>query len=377
MSTKAVIVFLLRYAAGFAAAGFFQYFLYRYIKTLTQDVKRIAFPIFGLFNVITLFIILDYFLHLTLNQYVYMLIWPLAIGFHLISGFFVIFRSMAWILTGFLKKPDRVQRERRSFIAGTVAGFFAGTVFTYAARKAAGPFKITRVKARVKGIGRPFTIAHVTDIHAGWYFGPARIQSLKDSIMELKPDLIVFTGDQLHGNHYPFLIQLRDNLKGIHAPMGVFQVSGNHDHRTGKELLFRELERIGIKYLDNAVTIIKNGNKTFQLAGVDDIFYQGDVDEVIDKLDKSQPVILLSHRPELMDEQEIENFDLVLAGHTHGGQLCVGALCASDYETTYRYGMYKKNRTLMFVSSGAGITGPPMRIGTAPEIALITVHDDD
>lgn len=377
MSTKAVIVFLLRYAAGFAAAGFFQYFLFRYIKTLTQEVKRIVFPVFLLFNVLTLFIILDYFLHLTLNQYVYLYVWPVAIGYHLMSAFFVIFRSATYIIHKLLKKHDNENLERRSFIAGTVAGIIAGAAFAFAARKAAGAFKITRVKARVKGVGKPFTIAHITDIHAGWYFGPARIQALRDSIMALRPDLIVFTGDQLHGNHYPFLIQLRDNLKGIHAPMGVFQVSGNHDHRTGKELLFRELERVGIRYLDNDVTIIKNGGKSFQLAGIDDIFYQGDVDEVIDKLDKSLPVILLSHRPELMDEEEVENFDLVLAGHTHGGQLCLGSLCASDYETEYRYGMYKKNRTLMFVSSGAGITGPPMRIGTEPEIALITVHDDD
>ncbi|MBU1538073.1 metallophosphoesterase, partial [Myxococcota bacterium] len=219
-------------------------------------------------------------------------------------------------------------------------------------------------------------IAHVTDMHTGYFFGPSQVRALRDTLNSLDADLICLTGDQLHNTHGPFLTQLKENIGPLHASLGVFQVAGNHDHRLGKEHLFRELAKVGIVALDDrAVTLTKNG-VPFQVIGIDDLNYGGDLERAMATLGEGRFRLLLSHRPRVLTEASQYNISLILAGHTHGGQMCIGKLCPSLFETPYTYGFYKEASTTLFVSSGAGTTGPPMRLFAPSEIVLFEISPE-
>ncbi|MBN2725455.1 MAG: metallophosphoesterase [Deltaproteobacteria bacterium] len=382
MSVKAQIVFLLKYSIPLVISLVIQFFLVKIF------LKKFPFRSFQgklilvaalIFNLLFLFIFADYILGLTLPEDVYLYVFVPAVGYQLVTGLGVVFyflSNMFSVLQPLLradKKTDSLQNaERRAILAGGIISAVSTAFFIRGIFNARDNYRIKRVIIHVSGLKNSFTAAQITDIHAGWFFGKKKIRELRNVISDLNADLIFFTGDQLHGSHKDFVYQLRDGLEGISSRYGVYQVSGNHDHRLGKEILFSELRKIGITSLDNEVKTLSIKGDKIQIAGIDDIFYKGNIETVLSRLEPSIPSILLSHRPEILDHPDVNNFDAVLAGHTHGGQICIAGKCASDYDSGYRYGIYKRGKTTMFISSGAGVTGPPLRFGSKPEIALIT-----
>jgi predicted MPP superfamily phosphohydrolase len=127
--------------------------------------------------------------------------------------------------------------------------------------------------------------------------------------------------------------------------------------------------------MNNSNTSITRGPDTFQLSGVDDWTWNAyDWPRAVAGLKKNTPTVLLSHQPMVLDLAETQNVSLILSGHTHGGQIDLPLLGPpvrfATREMKYSQGLYKRGETQLYVSSGTGVVGLPVRFGVRPEIAV-------
>jgi predicted MPP superfamily phosphohydrolase len=165
----------------------------------------------------------------------------------------------------------------------------------------------------------------------------------------------------------------------LNAPEGVWAVLGNHDHYTDPELTTRALERHQISVLNNANTVLKRGSDTLQLAGIDDWSWaRTDWPRVFHGIDQNQPTVLLSHQPAVLDLAQTQRVSLILSGHTHGGQVSVPLIGAparlATKDLKYAHGLFRRGDTQLYVSSGTGVIGLPIRLGVRPEIAVLRLR---
>ena len=223
-----------------------------------------------------------------------------------------------------------------------------------------------------------YRIAHLTDLH----FGPAYdYHAVMEGIaltMDLAPDLIALTGDYVSG--YVDEPRLHDALSRLNAPDGVWAVLGNHDHWVKPDEIVRVLEGAGVNVLLNTNTQITRGDASLWLAGVDDVYFgQHDLDAALADVPDDGIAVLLAHEPDYADVVAVDapQVALQLSGHTHGGQMRVPFwrqfLRAYLYlGKKYIYGLNRVGDLWVYTSAGLGRTPLP-RIGTRPEVALITL----
>lgn len=235
-----------------------------------------------------------------------------------------------------------------------------------------------------------YRIIHLSDLH-NKSFGRNQKHLLK-KVDDLKPDLIIMTGDLIDRRHYEKepAIQLMNGCLDI-APTAY--VTGNHEiwHGSSKSLM-ADLKTMGVIVLNNETLSFTNSEGSFLLTGVADrADFRGQIgyETMLDKLSKSPESqqstqgtvfnILLSHRPEQFDAYVESEFDLVFSGHSHGGQFrlpFVGGLLAPDQGIFPHYdgGIFHEKDTTMIVSRGLGNSIMPLRILNQPEIPVITLH---
>lgn len=235
--------------------------------------------------------------------------------------------------------------------------------------------QLHRLRIQVPGLHGRLTLLHITDIHAGYFQSSADILRLR-SLLPETPDFILLTGDQMHNAHVPFLSLLKEALFQLPAKQGKFQVAGNHDHRVGEQVLYEALQSAGVVALDDEHVMMETPAGPLVIAGVDDIHYGGNLARALAGRPEGVPVVLLSHRPEIFPNAAKAGVLLVLAGHTHGGQVCLGSwLCLSDVEEPHwRKGVYRQGNSWMFVSSGLGTTGMPVRLFSPPDVGWIELE---
>ncbi len=224
-----------------------------------------------------------------------------------------------------------------------------------------------------------FTIAQLSDLHLDLVHGGEWLASVVETTQAVQPDLIAITGDLAEGS----VAQFRDEvepLKGLSAPNGVFFVTGNHEYFHDLDGWLTLLEEFGIRVLRNQRVAIGIPEKGFDLAGVDD--HDGgriapdhgpDLNKALEGRDPSRAVVLLAHQPRIVEEASEKGVDLVLSGHTHGGQIWPFSYLVY-LQQPYVRGLKVHNGTKLYLSSGTGFWGPPMRLGTTAEIALITLR---
>lgn len=222
------------------------------------------------------------------------------------------------------------------------------------------------------------TIAFASDIHMGTIIGPRRTNQIVDMLNALNADIILLGGDIVDEDLAPVIrSNLGDSLKKLRAPLGVIGITGNHEFIGGAEEAVKYLENHGIRMVRDTALLLDN---KFYVVGREDRDkprFSGQERENIDYLlrdiDFSKPVILLDHQPFELDEKEKAGVDLTLSGHTHHGQLWpLSYLTKAIYEVSWGY--KKKGNTHVYVSSGVGGWGPPVRIGNRPEIVLIHIR---
>lgn len=214
--------------------------------------------------------------------------------------------------------------------------------------------------------------------------------SLVKEISNIKPNIIVITGDFIDANKTDINTSI-NFIKKIKDIAPIYYITGNHEASIESyNKLKEELINNNVTILDDKVEALENNNTPINLIGLDDPAfnkdpYRDDKTTIKDDLkmityDKTQYTILLSHRPELIDTYTEENFDLVLSGHAHGGQIRIpflGGLVAPNqgFLPKYTSGIYEKNDTKMIVSRGIGNSIIPFRINNRPELVVINLQN--
>ncbi len=231
---------------------------------------------------------------------------------------------------------------------------------------------------------RGLRVAHLSDLHIGNGMEGARLDALVARTNALGADLIALTGDLFDAD--PSVVEEGARALGaLRAPRGVYAVLGNHDAYVGCDRVADALARHAphLALLRKDVVRVPEGDPLY-VAGVDDPghitwtargFDLPDLDELARELPSDGPVLLLVHRPEAFPQAARLGFPLVLSGHTHGGQLAVPMfehrLNLARIMTRYDRGLFTENGSTLYVSRGAGVAGPRLRVGAYREIATI------
>ncbi len=219
------------------------------------------------------------------------------------------------------------------------------------------------------------TLVFVSDIHHGPFFARWRVAKLVDKINRLHPDLVVFGGDYVHRDP-KYIIPCFEELQRVQAPLGKFGVLGNHDHWENAALTRQEMLRAGITILDNLAVWIVQGQERIKIGGVGDLWEDvQDLTPTLEGVEEHDFVILVSHNPDYAEHLTTDKIDLMLCGHTHGGQVTLFGQWApfvpSRYGQKYRAGLIKTAHTRVIVTTGVGTVTPPVRFFARPEIVKI------
>jgi predicted MPP superfamily phosphohydrolase len=224
-------------------------------------------------------------------------------------------------------------------------------------------------------------IAVLSDIHAGGRFIDERkLRVIVERTNQLQPDLIVILGDYISGgrDHHAMDPEVfAPILKDFRAPLGVYSVLGNHDWWFNGERVRAALEANGLKVIDNDAVLIQTRGTSFWLVGLADLWTRTQrIPQTLAKVPEGAPVIALAHNPDVFPQLP-QSVSLLLAGHTHGGQVklpLIGTVVhTSDFGDHYEAGHVFENGHHLFVTTGIGTSIIPVRLGVPPEIVLLTV----
>jgi hypothetical protein len=222
-------------------------------------------------------------------------------------------------------------------------------------------------------------VAFVSDVHHGPYFSRERVRNAVARVNALHPDVIVLGGDYVYRSA-EFVEPVFAELGRLQAPLGVYAVLGNHDHWVDPVKTRKALAASRIRALDNRGYWLQRGSSRIRLCGVDDLWEgRQDLAAAVDGATTGDFVLLASHNPDFVETLGGEPVDLVLSGHTHGGQVTLFGLWApavpSDYGQKYRAGLVLDGPVPAFVTTGVGTTVVPLRLFASPEVVLLTLRE--
>ncbi len=276
-----------------------------------------------------------------------------------------------------------VAEDRRAFLARTlaagsaVAGGGLGVFGTWRAFEAP---VVSEVPVPLPGLPKAldgFTIVQLTDVHVGAVIQRKFMDELVARANALRPDAIAITGDLVDGTPEQLgpSVAALGNLRARH---GSFFVTGNHDYYSGAEEWVAVVRSLGLEPLRNRFVRIGDEGASFDLVGVDDwssrVVRGGyDLDRAVEGRDPERASVLLAHQPTNMPEVSNRRIGLQLSGHTHGGQLFPGTGIAQLIWGDRTAGLSRQGFTWLYVSRGCGFVGPPMRVGSPPELVKVVL----
>jgi len=251
----------------------------------------------------------------------------------------------------------------------------AGEAYRVAERR----LRLGQLPAELDGL----RIAHLSDLHVGHLITPAHLPAIIDAVNDTDADLIVNTGDLLdHSN--TFLSAAIEAMAGLDAPLGVYHVLGNHDHRDGVDEVIAAFGDAGLNLLMNEQRTIEAGRQRITMAGID--FAEGDqlqplVEHACAGMEPAGLKILLAHHPHAFDFAVERGVDLVLSGHTHGGQFVFrsdrihgrNSFGLGNLKWRYPQGHYVRGLTHLYVTNGLGGSFP-VRFRCPAEINVIQLR---
>lgn len=289
--------------------------------------------------------------------------------------------------------PSQKVIERRQFLfrsAAGAVGIATSGIGSYASFVAPTRLRVCEYHVPIRNLPDPLDgirLVHVSDTHYGPFVSLAFLEDVVQQANELEGDLVILTGDYVHFT--PLSIERGVGLLGgFRSRFGSVAVLGNHEHWEGAESCRRVLARIGVPLLDNTrlfltpkgLSPIPSPGRSLCLAGVGDLWEDKVLlDQSFEGVPDSMPRILLSHNPDVAElVGPSRRVDLMLSGHTHGGQVrlpILGALAtASEYGEKYAGGLCDGPYCPVLVSRGIGMAFLPLRFGVPPELGLITLH---
>lgn len=225
-------------------------------------------------------------------------------------------------------------------------------------------------------------IALLSDIHAGGsYIDERKLRLIVARTNQLQPDLILIAGDFISGgrSHHDMEPDVfAPLLKEFRAPLGVYAVLGNHDWWYDGEKVRRALEANGIKVLENEVAQVDTRGTSFWLVGLADLWTRPQrIGDAIANVPADAPLIALTHNPDIFPQLP-PGVSLLLAGHTHGGQVRIpfigSVVSVSRFGDRYVAGHIVENGRHLFVTTGIGTSIYPVRFNVTPEIVLLRIN---
>jgi len=221
----------------------------------------------------------------------------------------------------------------------------------------------------------------ISDLHLGYTVGEKHVNKLVKEINRLNPDIVCIAGDTFD-NHYASIENIEgiiEHFRSIKSVYGVYACLGNHDvdmRADNNDEMIEFFKKAGIVLLQDQGVLVDD---SFYIAGRLDLAPIGiknhkrkPIKDIIKEFDKSKPIIVLDHRPVELAEVAAGGSDLLLSGHTHKGQIFPGNLVTRRI-FDIDYGYKKEGNLHIVVTSGAGIWGPPLRLGTQTEIVKINI----
>lgn len=227
---------------------------------------------------------------------------------------------------------------------------------------------------------QPLKIVQFSDVHLGEYYTLLDCQKVIDAVNDLKPDLVIFTGDLIDDNK---TFQDEEGtinfLQQLESRYGKYAVYGNHDHGgNGTRRYARIMKKSGFRLLKDEQTTIKleNGDQ-LTLIGLDDVILsRPNMAKAFKNVPEAHYKLFLSHAPDVADQAADYGVDLQLSGHTHGGQIrlpLIGAPFTPPYGRQYVKGLYTvgTHGMKLYVNSGIGTSQLPYRLMNKPEVTMI------
>jgi predicted MPP superfamily phosphohydrolase len=222
-----------------------------------------------------------------------------------------------------------------------------------------------------------FKIAHVSDLHCGVPLRGEDVRPVLEEVAARKPDIVAITGDIVHRVNDAYDIALAE-LKFIASKVPTYIVPGNHDYWEGIDNYKNGVPKAGAIEMTNRHVVIARGKDRIVLCGLDDL-WEGDpdLDAALSGINRAaQPVVCLLHNPDHYVKVRGTGVDLVLAGHTHGGQIKPPFFrppVVPVRHRKYARGFFRENGTALYVSVGVGMLRQ-VRFNCRPEVPYITLR---
>ncbi|MFO0678975.1 MAG: metallophosphoesterase [Polyangiaceae bacterium] len=304
---------------------------------------------------------------------------------HWCASLFASIVMVLWLLVaplGFLVagSPSVLARtfDPRACVAAYVSGLAFGAYGVLWRRRR---FFVREIDVPIRGLPKAFdgfTIAHLSDLHIGTLTPKSWGDRWAVATTARGADIAVVTGDMVTSG-IDFHDDIAKIIGSIGTRLGVFVSMGNHDYFGDGEPLISMLESEGARVLRNeGVTLERDGARIY-LAAIDDTWTRrDDLDAALSGRPEGAVTVLLAHDPERWPAAIQRNVELTLSGHTHGGQVAVPYLSEkfslSHLSHDYNLGLYAKGDSTLYVHPGLGTTGPPIRLGVAPSVIVLTLR---
>ncbi len=254
--------------------------------------------------------------------------------------------------------------------------------FSYIVKGIIGGLKkprLNRVDVYIDDLGfNKLLVIQLSDVHVGDTIGKEFLEDCVERINALKPDVVVITGDLVDRK----IDEAKEDLaplKKLRSKFGTFFVLGNHEYYHGAQEIADYMPQLNVTPLLNSSVILKEGKNAINLVGLNDLqslrFEVMPIDtyKAFENVDKTVPTLLLSHQPKSIEMVEDKTYDLMLSGHTHGGQIFPFGFLVM-LQQPFLYGLHQiTKRKQIFVSRGTGYWGPPVRLFAPSEISVLTL----
>ena len=346
-----------------------------YIAKRTHAPKRLSWYLIGTYVAVTLFLEFEV-IHDP----------PRPINYYLddISSAFTFYGWMTDVIAVVLflraQVPAPFSQQRRNFLNVTAGAICAAPAIALTTgmiiRK---DFHIKEIDLKIDGLPKDLQglrLLQLSDIHMGAYYSAADLRRVVDASNNLRADIGFITGDLITTISDPLDDCLLE-LKRLKSAYGLWGCLGNHEkYWRIADYATAQARKQNLFFLRHQAETLKFGNSRINLVGVDHQFKHEGYLLGVDKLVKPDEFnLLLSHNPDVFPVSAKQGFQLTLSGHTHGGQINLEVantnLNIVDLVTPYTKGLYQKPGSSLYVTSGLGTIGVPVRLGAPPEITLL------
>lgn len=233
--------------------------------------------------------------------------------------------------------------------------------------------RVSRITVRLPNLPaawRGRKAAMLSDLHLGHVRGSEFARNLVATIRQLRPEIVFLAGD-LYDGAFADLDELAGPLRSLNAPLGHYFVAGNHEEMHNHHGHLRAAENAGLRLLNNEKVVVDG----LQIIGVHyrDAAHPERFSKILQSaaIDRAQPSLLIVHAPDHVAVAAQAGISLQLSGHTHRGQFFPWTWLTARLYKQFTYGLQRFGDMLVYTSSGAGTWGPPLRVGSHPEIVLI------